>query len=63
MLTASESTVRNVTKHLLKLPQDVYGEHNPHSSSLIVATEGYTDADNGILVALIYMNYLVLQPG
>jgi mannose-6-phosphate isomerase len=63
MLTASEATVRNVTNELHKLPEDVYGKHS-HIPALLPRLQGdYTDADNGILVALICMNYLVLQPG
>jgi mannose-6-phosphate isomerase len=38
MLTASGSTVRNVTKDLLKLPRRLRRAH-PHSSSLTAATE------------------------
>jgi mannose-6-phosphate isomerase len=63
MLTASESTVRSVTKELLKLPEDVYGKNNHIPALLPRLQDDYTDADNGVLVALICMNYLVLQPG
>jgi mannose-6-phosphate isomerase len=63
MLTASGSTVHNVTKNLLKLPHDVYGEHTHIPALLPRLQKDYTDADNGILVALICMKYLVLQPG
>ena len=63
MLTASESTVRNVTKDLLKLPQDVYGGNSHIPALLPRLQKDFTDTDNGILVALICMNYLVLQPG
>lgn len=63
MLTASESTVQNVTNELRKLPTEIYGKHT-HIPALLPRPQGdYTDTDNGILVALICMNYLVLQPG
>jgi len=63
MLTASESTVRNVTAEMLKLPEDLYGKQTHIPALLPRLQADYTDADNGILVALICMNYLVLQPG
>jgi mannose-6-phosphate isomerase len=63
MLTASESTVRGVTEDLLNLPQDAYGGNTHIPTLLPRLRKDYTDADNGILVALICMNYLVLQPG
>ena len=63
MLTASESTVRNVTNELRKLSDDVYGKNTHIPALLPRLQDDYTDTDNGILVALICMNYLVLQPG
>jgi mannose-6-phosphate isomerase len=51
MPTASESTVRNVTKDLLKVPQDVY-DGNSHIPTLLPRPQkDYTEADNDILVA------------
>jgi len=63
MLTASESTVRDVTHELLRLPKDVYGSGAHIPDLLPRLADDYTDSDNGILVALICMNYLVLEPG
>ena len=63
MLTASESTITSATFELLKLPKDVYGKHTHIPELLPRLQNDYTPADNGILVTLICMNYLVLQPG
>jgi mannose-6-phosphate isomerase len=60
MLTAFESTVCNVTKDLLKLPQDVYGGNSHIPARLPWLQKDHTEAGNGLLVALICMNYLVL---
>jgi mannose-6-phosphate isomerase len=63
VLIASEDTVRGVTKELLKQPENVYGKNTHIPALLPRLQDGYTDTDNGILVALICMNYLVLQFG
>jgi mannose-6-phosphate isomerase len=63
MLTASDSTVRSVTRELRKLRDEIYGKHTHIPALLPRLQDDYTDTDDGILVALICMNYLVLQPG
>lgn len=52
-----------MTKDLLKLAQDAYGSNTHIPALLPQLQEDYTEADSGLLVALICMNYLVLQPG
>ncbi len=63
MLTAAESTVTSCTSELAKLPHKAFGKHTHIPTLLPRLQSDYTSSDNGILVALICMNYLVLQPG
>ena len=62
MLIASESAIRSVITGLLKLPRDVYSGNAHIPALLLLLQKDYTDAGNGILVALIRMDHLVLQP-
>lgn len=63
MLIASDSTVRIVTRELRKLPDEIYRKHTHIPALLPRLQDDYTDTDNGVLMALIYLNYLILQPG
>ncbi|EGP91135.1 unnamed protein product [Zymoseptoria tritici ST99CH_3D1] len=63
MLKAEESTVKKVYKALTSLPESQFGKetHIPQLAPRLA--EQYDETDNGILVALITMNYLVLEAG
>ncbi|KAF2090270.1 mannose-6-phosphate isomerase [Saccharata proteae CBS 121410] len=63
MLKASEETVAQVEAALKKLPKEAFGKHTNIPELLPRLQNQYGKTDNGSLVALITMNYLVLQAG
>ena len=63
ILEDSEDSVAHAQESLQKLPRDKYGNQGYVRDLLLRLQQQYTRADNGILVALVCMNYLVLQPG
>ncbi|KAF2154312.1 mannose-6-phosphate isomerase [Myriangium duriaei CBS 260.36] len=63
MLKADESSVKKTVEALQKLPDSSFGS-DTHIKPLIPRlVEQYEETDNGILVALITMNFLKLKPG
>ncbi|OJD31799.1 phosphomannose isomerase type i [Diplodia corticola] len=63
MLEASESDVKQVEEALAKVDKSAFGKHT-NIPELLPRLQGqYGKTDPGSLVALITMNYLVLQPG
>lgn len=63
MLEASESTVASTASALQQLPRDAFGDDTYIPDLLPRLQAQYDKTDPGTLVALITMNYLVLQPG
>nr|POE54165.1 mannose-6-phosphate isomerase [Quercus suber] len=63
MLHASDDTVKAVYKSLVSTPVLSFGEDSYIPSLAPRLAEQYDTTDPGILVALVTMNYLVLQPG
>ncbi|EKG11164.1 Mannose-6-phosphate isomerase type I [Macrophomina phaseolina MS6] len=63
MLSASESDVKEVEEALGKVPKEAFGKHTNIPELLPRLQDQYGKTDPGSLVALITMNYLVLQPG
>jgi mannose-6-phosphate isomerase len=64
MLLASVSDVKKIYSGLTSLPKSAFGEEGKHIQGLCPRlAEQYDESDPGILVALITMNYLVLEAG
>lgn len=64
MLKASDSTVKSVYDDLTSLPKSEFGvKYNQIPELAPRLAEQYGEADPGTLVALITMNYLVLEAG
>lgn len=63
MLSASESDVKEVEEALAKVDKSAFGKHTNIPELLPRLQDQYGKTDPGSLVALITMNYLVLQPG
>lgn len=64
MLLASVEEVKTVYSALTSLPKSSFGEEGKHIQSLCPRlAEQYDESDPGILVALITMNYMVLEAG
>ncbi|KAL6710750.1 hypothetical protein ACN47E_007807 [Coniothyrium glycines] len=63
MLSASEDTVRETNDALQKLPREDFGNYSYIPDMIPRLAEQYDKADNGILVALVTMNYLQLKEG
>ncbi|KAK7704757.1 hypothetical protein SLS57_010381 [Botryosphaeria dothidea] len=63
MLSASESDVKEVEEALAKVDKSAFGKHTNIPELLPRLQDQYGKTDPGSLVALIIMNYLVLQPG
>ncbi|KAK5112000.1 hypothetical protein LTR62_004534 [Meristemomyces frigidus] len=63
MLHASDDDVKATYKALTSLPQDQFAGDNYIPKLAPRLAEQYSEADPGLLVALITMNYLVLQAG
>ena len=63
MLTADPKTVKITVEALEKLPSSSFGSSSHIQSLIPRLVEQYEETDNGILVALITMNFLKLQPG
>ncbi|KAF7189696.1 Mannose-6-phosphate isomerase, partial [Pseudocercospora fuligena] len=63
MLQASDSTVKQVYKSLTSLPKDSFGKYDQIPKLAPRLAEQYSSSDPGILVALMTMNYLVLEAG
>ncbi|KAF2141256.1 uncharacterized protein K452DRAFT_271956 [Aplosporella prunicola CBS 121167] len=63
MLEASEDDVKKTEQALAKLPKDAFGKHDNIPELLPRLQDQYGKTDPGSLVALITMNFLVLQPG
>ncbi|CAK4032263.1 Mannose-6-phosphate isomerase [Lecanosticta acicola] len=63
MLLAEQDTVRDVYNGLTKLPESKFGKYNHIPKLAPRLADQYGETDPGILVALVTMNYLVLQPG
>lgn len=63
MLSASDEDVRLVYKDLAALPESSFGKDSYIPKLTPRLAEQYTEADPGILVALVTMNYLVLNAG
>ena len=64
MLEADDQSVKETYQALTSLPKDAFGEEDQHIQKLAPRlAEQYSEADPGLLVALITMNYLVLQRG
>lgn len=63
MLSASKGEVKEVEQALEKEPKSSFGKHTNIPELLPRLQDQYGKTDPGSLVALITMNYLVLQPG
>jgi mannose-6-phosphate isomerase len=63
MLEADDQTVRETYQALTSLPESRLGKDKYIPKLAPRLAEQYSEADPGLLVALIAMNYLVLQPG
>ncbi|RVX66667.1 hypothetical protein B0A52_09480 [Exophiala mesophila] len=63
LLFASPDTVASTLKSLRSTPRSELGSHSYISDLIPRLNEQYSDQDNGTLVALLTMNYLVLEPG
>ncbi|KKY28783.1 putative mannose-6-phosphate isomerase [Diplodia seriata] len=63
MLEASEAEVKQVEEALGKVDKSAFGKHTNIPELLPRLQDQYGKTDPGSLVALITMNYLVLQPG
>lgn len=64
MLLASVDEVKRIYSALTFLPESAFGDEGKHIQSLCPRlAEQYDESDPGILVALITMNYLVLEAG
>jgi mannose-6-phosphate isomerase len=63
MLKAEEKTVASVVDALTKLDKSSFGDDSYIPALIPRLADQYAKTDNGILVALVTMNYLVLQPG
>lgn len=64
MLLASVEDVKKVYSGLTSLPKSSFGEEGKHIQALCPRlAEQYDESDPGILVALVTMNYLVLEAG
>lgn len=62
-LKLSEDEVKQIQEGLAQVPKAQYGQQAYILDLLPEMQAQYSKVDNGILVALICMNYLVLQPG
>ncbi|PIB00942.1 Mannose-6-phosphate isomerase [Cercospora beticola] len=63
MLKADDSTVKSVYKSLTDLPGSQFGKYDYIPKLAPRLAEQYGESDPGTLVALITMNYLVLEAG
>ncbi|KAI9735726.1 MAG: hypothetical protein M1818_006334 [Claussenomyces sp. TS43310] len=64
ILSASDETIAEVYAALRKLPVDDFGPHSSYIPALLPRlAEQYDKSDPGILVALLTMNFLVLDKG
>lgn len=63
MLTASDETIGSSVKALQKLDKSSYGKDTYIPDMIPRLADQYDKTDPGLLVALITMNYLILQPG
>lgn len=63
MLEASEDNVRETYTALTSIPSSQFGQDTYIPKLAPRLAEQYSKTDPGLLVALITMNYLVLQPG
>lgn len=63
MLLADQGTVRAVYSALTSLSESKFGKYTYIPKLAPRLADQYSETDPGILVALITMNYLVLQPG
>ncbi|KAI9820683.1 MAG: hypothetical protein M1827_005052 [Pycnora praestabilis] len=63
ILEASEKTVEDTQAKLAALPKESFGKQTYIPELLPRLQEQYTKQDNGTLVALLLMNFLVLSPG
>lgn len=65
ILNAEEGVIKETYEAIRKLPESAFT--NPHNASIQKLAprlaEQYSRSDPGVLVALLTMNYLVLQPG
>ncbi|MCJ1479515.1 hypothetical protein MMC13_008201 [Lambiella insularis] len=63
ILKASEEVVRDTQERLAAVPKDKYGKQSYILELLPRLQEQYSKEDNGNLIALLCMNYMVLSPG
>ncbi|KAF2185259.1 mannose-6-phosphate isomerase [Zopfia rhizophila CBS 207.26] len=63
MLQASEEAIAKANDALVELPKDAFGKDSYIPQLLPRLVKQYDKCDNGILVALITMNYLQLKQG
>lgn len=64
MLEADDSTIKKVYRELRELPDSAFTGCNAHIPKLAPRlASDFPEEDPGILVALVTMNYIVLQPG
>ncbi|KAF1821025.1 mannose-6-phosphate isomerase [Dissoconium aciculare CBS 342.82] len=63
ILKADDKTIRDTYTAITKLPGSAFGKYDFIPSLAPRLAEQYSEADPGTLVALITMNYLVLEPG
>ena len=63
ILEAPEDSVVEAQTALQRIPREKYSDQDYILDLLPRLQQQYTKADNGTLVALVCMNYLVLQPG
>lgn len=64
MLEADDSTIKKVYRELRELPDSAFTGNNAHIPQLAPRlASDFPEEDPGILVALVTMNYIVLQPG
>lgn len=63
LLVADDNAVKKTVEDLKKVPESEFGKDAGIPAMLDRLSEQYTEFDNGNLVAVLLMNYLVLSPG
>ncbi|KAL4864596.1 hypothetical protein BDV12DRAFT_175901 [Aspergillus spectabilis] len=63
LLQLQPNVVSETVKQLLTLPASEFGQQQYIPSLLERLSRQYSESDNGTLVAVLLMNYMVLQPG
>lgn len=63
LLEAPENVVAETLNEVIKMPESAFGKYPYIPSMLDRVRQQYSDFDNGNLIAVLCMNYLVLNPG